>query len=124
MASLQDQLSRLVYSTEKGSLCPSCGEALEQCRCKEIAEESRLSHLDGVVRIRRETSGRKGKGVTTLSGIPLKESELKSLLKRVKQACGSGGALKEGVIEIQGDHREKLKTLLEKEGFTVKLAGG
>jgi translation initiation factor 1 len=124
MASLQDQLSRLVYSTDKGALCPGCGEALEECRCKEIADESRLTQLDGVVRIRRETSGRKGKGVTTLTGIPLKESDLKSLLKKLKQACGTGGALKEGVIEIQGDHRDKLKTLLEKEGFTVKLAGG
>jgi translation initiation factor 1 len=124
MASLQDQLSRLVYSTDKGTLCPGCGEALDQCRCKEIADESRLTQLDGVVRIRRETSGRKGKGVTTLSGIPLKESELKALLKKLKQACGTGGALKEGVVEIQGDHRDKLKTLLEKEGFTVKLAGG
>jgi translation initiation factor 1 len=124
MASLQDQLSRLVYSTDKGALCPGCGEALDQCRCKEIADESRLTQLDGVVRIRRETSGRKGKGVTTLTGIPLKETDLKSLLKKLKQACGTGGALKEGVIEIQGDHRDKLKTLLEKEGFTVKLAGG
>jgi translation initiation factor 1 len=80
--------------------------------------------MDGVVRIRRETSGRKGKAVTTISGVPRVESDLKALLKTLKQGCGSGGAVKEGVIEIQGDHRDKLKTLLEKEGFTVKLAGG
>jgi translation initiation factor 1 len=124
MASLQDQLSRLVYSTEKGDLCPECGEALTACVCSEQAEQIRIAAMDGVVRIRRETSGRKGKAVTTISGVPRVEAELKVLLKKLKQGCGSGGAVKEGVIEIQGDHREKLKTLLEKEGFTVKLAGG
>lgn len=124
MASLQDQLSRLVYSTEKGDLCPGCGEALTDCICAEQAEQIRIAAMDGVVRIRRETSGRKGKAVTTISGVPRVESDLKALLKTLKQGCGSGGAVKEGVIEIQGDHRDKLKTLLEKEGFTVKLAGG
>jgi len=124
MASLQDQLSRLVYSTEKGDLCPRCGEALTDCICAEQAEQIRIAAMDGVVRIRRETSGRKGKAVTTISGVPRVESDLKALLKTLKQGCGSGGAVKEGVIEIQGDHRDKLKTLMEKEGFTVKLAGG
>jgi translation initiation factor 1 len=124
MASLQDQLSRLVYSTEKGDLCPGCGEALTDCICAEQAEQIRIAAMDGVVRIRRETSGRKGKAVTTISGVPRVESDLKALLKTLKQGCGSGGAVKEGVIEIQGDHRDKLKTLMEKEGFTVKLAGG
>ena len=124
MASLQDQLSRLVYSTEKGDLCPECGEALTACVCSEQSEQIRIAAMDGVVRIRRETSGRKGKAVTTISGVPRVEAELKVLLKKLKQGCGSGGAVKEGVIEIQGDHREKLKTLLEKEGFTIKLAGG
>lgn len=124
MSSLKDQLSSLVYSTDKGQLCPGCGEAVADCRCAELDDQARLSALDGVVRIRRETSGRKGKGVTTVSGIPLPEKELKALAKKLKQSCGTGGALKEGVVEIQGDHREKLKQMLEKEGFTVKLAGG
>jgi len=124
MASLQDQLSRLVYSTEKGDLCPGCGEALTDCICAEQAEQIRIAAMDGVVRIRRETSWRKGLAVTTISGVPRVESDLKALLKTLKQGCGSGGAVKEGVIEIQGDHRDKLKTLMEKEGFTVKLAGG
>ncbi len=124
MASLQDQLSRLVYSTEQGRVCPDCGKAVEACICGELADQQRLASLDGVVRIRRETAGRKGKGVTTISGVPLAEAELKNLLKKLKQRCGTGGALKQGILEIQGDHREQIKSLLESEGFKVKLAGG
>lgn len=124
MASLQDQLSRLVYSTEGGDLCPGCSKPKDACSCSEDADEARLASLDGVVRIRREVSGRKGKGVTTITGIPLATAELKALAKKLKQQCGTGGALKDDVIEIQGDHRDKLKTLLEKQGFKVKLSGG
>ncbi len=124
MASLQDQLGKLVYSTEKGRLCPDCGEALDACICEQLADQARLAAMDGVVRIRRETAGRKGKGVTTISGVPLAEAELRALLKRLKQRCGTGGALKDGVLEIQGDHREPIRALLEDEGFKVKLAGG
>lgn len=124
MASLQDQLSRLVYSTEQGRTCPECGKPIDQCICAELADKQRLAGLDGTVRIRRETSGRKGKGVTTITGVPLPEAELKTLLKQLKQRCGTGGALKAGVLEIQGDHREQIKAALENEGFKVKLAGG
>jgi len=124
MASLKDQLSGLVYSTETGKLCPACGEAVNACRCDDIAEEQRLANLDGVVRIRREVAGRKGKGVITISGVPLPEKELKLLTKKLKQRCGTGGSLKEGVIEIQGDQREVIKALLESEGFKVKMTGG
>lgn len=124
VASLKDQLSGLVYSTEKGALCPRCSESVDACICASLDDQQRLDELDGIVRLRRETSGRKGKGVTTISGVPLADAELKTLAKKLKKVCGTGGALKAGVIEIQGDHREKLKTVLEKEGFTVKLAGG
>lgn len=124
MASLADQLGKLVYSTEKGRLCPACGEAIDQCVCDQLADQQRLEALDGIVRIRREVAGRKGKGVTTVSGVPLAEAALKQLLKQLKQACGTGGSLKAGVIEIQGDHRDKIKALLEKQGYSVKLAGG
>jgi len=124
MASLRDQLGGLVYSTESGRLCPGCGEALDACRCSEQAEAERLATLDGVVRIRRETSGRKGKGVTTISGVPLVDKDLKTLAKKLKQRCGTGGAVKDGIIEIQGDHRDTLKAALEAEGYKVKLAGG
>lgn len=124
MASLQDQLRGLVYSTEKGDMCPECGEALAECICARLQDEARLKSLDGVVRIRRETAGRKGKGVTTVSGVPLPDAELKALGKQLRKLCGSGGALKDGVIEIQGDHRDRLKQALEQQGFRVKLAGG
>ncbi|MEJ2416036.1 MAG: stress response translation initiation inhibitor YciH [Exilibacterium sp.] len=103
--------SRLVYSTETG-------------RVKETAPDPARKKGDGIVRIRRETKGRKGKGVTTVSGVDLAPDDLKALAKSLKQICGTGGSVKDGVIEIQGDHRDKLKTELEKRGMSVKLAGG
>ncbi|MGM0537555.1 MAG: translation initiation factor Sui1 [Pseudomonadota bacterium] len=124
MASLKDQLGGLVYSTEHGDTCPACRYPLAECHCAEQAEQARLAQLDGIVRIRRETSGRKGKGVTTLAGIPLPEAELRALTKALKKRCGTGGAVKEGIVEIQGDHRELLKEELEKRGYRVRLAGG
>lgn len=115
----KDALSALVYSTDHGDLRES-----EQERERLEAEQARLASLDGIVRVRRETSGRKGKGVTTISGVPRDEEGLKALTVRLKKRCGSGGTLKEGIIEIQGDHRDAVKQCLEREGFTVKLAGG
>ncbi len=103
--------TRLVYSTETGKI-------------RHQSDNPTPPAGDGIVRIRRETSGRKGKGVTTLSGIPLAEKELASLARELKQLCGTGGTVKNFVIEIQGDHRDKLKAALEARGFTVKLAGG
>ncbi|WP_043531527.1 translation initiation factor Sui1 [Litchfieldella xinjiangensis] len=124
MASLRDQLSGLVYSTEHGETCPDCRHPVDDCQCQANAESERLASLDGIVRIRRETSGRKGKGVTTVSGVPLGDDELKALAKVLKKRCGTGGAVKDGIIEIQGDHRQVLKGELEAKGYTVKLAGG
>lgn len=124
MASLQDQLSRLVYSTEGGAQCPQCRQPVAQCHCVQQAEQARLQTLDGIVRIRRETAGRKGKGVTCVAGVPLPDAELKTLLRTLKQHCGTGGTLKEGVIEIQGDQRQRIQALLQAKGFKVKLAGG
>ncbi|WP_017431404.1 translation initiation factor Sui1 [Vreelandella jeotgali] len=124
MASLRDQLGGLVYSTEQGDTCPDCREALDECRCSALQEQQRLDSLDGIVRIRRETSGRKGKGVTTLSGVKLPEAELKQLAKRLKKRCGTGGAVKDGVIEIQGDHRDTLYQALTGLGYTARHAGG
>ncbi|KDE39153.1 MAG: translation initiation factor Sui1 [Nitrincola lacisaponensis] len=124
MKSLKEQLSGLVYSTETGQHCPDCAEPVSQCRCDQLADAERIASLDGIVRIRREVAGRKGKGVITITGVPLPEPELKALTKKLKQRCGTGGSLKSGVIEIQGDQRDLIKTLLEAEGFKVKLAGG
>lgn len=124
MASLQDQLRKVVYSTDGGAHCAGCGQPQSRCACAEQAQTRRLQALDGIVRIRREVAGRKGKGVTTVSGVPLADTELKALAKRLKQRCGTGGSLKDGIIEIQGDQRELIKQLLEAEGFKVKLAGG
>ena len=102
--------SQLVYSTDVGRIQESV--------------QSQVSLTDGIVRIRRETKGRKGKGVTTVSGIDLPEPDLKTLAKQLKQKCSTGGTIKSGVIEVQGDHRDLLKKELEKRGHNVKLAGG
>lgn len=79
---------------------------------------------DGVVRVGRQTKGRKGRGVTTVTGIALDQGALKKLARRLKQLCGTGGSVKNGVIEIQGDHRDRLVPMLQNEGWTVKRAGG
>ncbi|BFM17434.1 stress response translation initiation inhibitor YciH [Maricurvus nonylphenolicus] len=102
--------SRLVYSTETGRIKPE-------------EEKAERPTGDGIVRLKRETKGRKGKGVTLVTGLDLPDGELKKLAKELKQKCGVGGALKDGVIEIQTDDRDKLKSLLEAKGHTVKLAG-
>lgn len=103
--------SRLVYSTDQG-------------RVKEEKEAASAPEGDGIVRIMRETKGRKGKGVTLVTGLQMEAAELKKLAKRLKQLCGTGGSVKDFVIEIQGDQREVIKAELEKQGHTVKLAGG
>ncbi len=79
---------------------------------------------DGIVRVRREVKGRRGKTVTTISGTALPEDELRSLAGELKRRCGTGGSTKDGVIEIQGDHRDALVADLESRGYTVKRAGG
>ncbi|MCK9563441.1 MAG: stress response translation initiation inhibitor YciH, partial [Bacteroidales bacterium] len=103
--------SRLVSSTDRG-------------RIKADDTPPAAPAGDGIVRIRRETSGRKGKGVTTVSGVPIDDKALEQLAKQLKQLCGTGGTVKEHIIEIQGDHRDKIREALQKQGFTVKLAGG
>jgi translation initiation factor 1 len=111
----------LVYSTETGRTCPGCGHPAKQCCC---SKEQNRQQSDGVVRISRQTKGRKGSGVCLITGVGLGEAELKKLAKQLKKKCGSGGAVKNGVIEIQGDHRKVLVDILKKLGFEAKLAGG
>ena len=112
----------LVYSTDFGRACPGCGQPVAQCACKAKARPAG----DGIVRVRRETAGRKGKGVTAVLGLPLDEAALTALAKQLKAACGSGGTAKDGVIEIQGDHIEKIMAWLKArpEGWPLKRAGG
>jgi len=111
----------LIYSTETGRACPGCGHPVKQCCCSK--EKSRPPG-DGVVRVSRQTKGRKGSGVCLIAGLPLAEAELKQLAKQLKQQCGCGGAVKNGVIEIQGDHRATLVEALVKLGYKAKPAGG
>ncbi|GAB7214818.1 MULTISPECIES: stress response translation initiation inhibitor YciH [Dickeya] len=108
---MRDDNSRLVYSTETG-------------RIDEPEQKAARPKGDGIVRIQRQTSGRKGKGVCLITGIDLDDTALDVLAAELKKKCGCGGAVKDGVIEIQGDKRDQLKQLLEAKGMKVKLAGG
>lgn len=110
----------LVFSTATGRMCPDCRQPIDDCTCK----QEQAPQGDGIARISRESKGRGGKVVTIISGVPLVGAELKTLAKELKQKCGVGGALKDGIIEIQGDQRELLFAELTKRGFQVKKAGG
>jgi translation initiation factor 1 len=110
-----------VYSTSTGRHCPKCGRPLAECICNK--KTSRPAG-DGVVRIFRESKGRKGKTVTLITGLTLKEDALRELLTELKRKVGTGGALKDGVLEIQGDHRDTLLEELNKRGICAKKAGG
>ena len=114
--------SRLVYSTESGRVCPDCGQPVAACACKQSARA--VPAGDGIVRVSLDTKGRKGKGVTVIKGVPLDAAALAALGKQLKANCGSGGTTKDGVIEIQGDHRDTVIAALQKKGMTVKRAGG
>ena len=110
-----------VYSTEHGRMCPACGKPVVQCVCR---QKKTVPGGDGVVRVARETKGRKGKGVTLITGVSPDHDELLKLAKQLKQRCGSGGTVKDGIIEIQGDHRDILVEELRKHGYSVKRSGG
>ncbi len=123
---------RLVYSSEHGRVCPGCGRSESRCQCRGKSARARVraraaeetaGASDGVVRIGRSTKGRRGKVVTTIAGVPLAADELSALTGELKRRCGTGGALKDDVIEIQGDHRDALVAELERRGFKVKRAG-
>ncbi|HSG89207.1 MAG TPA: stress response translation initiation inhibitor YciH [Pseudomonadales bacterium] len=118
----------LVYSTESGRMCPGCLRPQASCVCRDRSRGQGGAvgggAGDGIVRIHRETKGRKGAGVTLIKGLGLAEAQLTALAKTLKAKCGVGGAVKEGVIELQGDQRERVRALLEADGHRVKLAGG
>lgn len=112
----------IVYSTGIGERCPNCLRAIRECVCKRGTPGKRSS--DGIVRVSRETQGRKGKGVSVISGLGLPANELAALATELKKQCGSGGSVVDGRIEIQGDHRDRLVEELTRRGFKAKKAGG
>jgi len=117
--------SRLVYSTETGRICPKCSRPQSKCVCRKgKPEPERNGQGDGIIRIKRETKGRKGKTVTAIYGFNLDDTDLKKIASELKNRCGTGGSVKDGVIVIQGDHRDTVKDELAKQGYQVKLAGG
>lgn len=112
----------LVYSTESGRICPDCRQPVAACTC--ARQKAARPAGDGVVRVQRETKGRGGKCVTLITGVPLDDAALAVLGKQLKAACGTGGTVKDGVIEIQGDHRDTVIEKLKPHGWIVKRAGG
>ena len=113
----------LVYSTESGRMCPECRQPVGACVCKANAQAA-VPAGDGVVRVSRETKGRGGKAVTLVKGVALDVVGLTALAKELKAACGTGGTVKNGVIEIQGEHMERIMAALQAKGHKVKRAGG
>ncbi len=113
--------SRVVYSTEHGRVCHACSRPVAKCLC---GKGEKPAQGDGVVRVGRETKGRKGKCVTVITGIPLDPDGLRNLAKQLKRKCGTGGTVKEGVIQIQGDHRDLMVEELKAVGYVVKRTGG
>jgi translation initiation factor 1 len=111
----------LVYSTDAGRICPGCRRPADACVCR---DRSRPRQGDGTVTVLRETKGRKGAGVTLIRGLPLADADLARLAKTLKSRCGVGGAVKDGVIELQGDQRDVVVRHLEAEGYRVRRSGG
>jgi translation initiation factor 1 len=112
----------IVYSTDVGERCPNCQRPVRECVCRRGTPGKTSSC--GVVRVSRETQGRKGKGVTVVTGLGLPPIELDALATELKKRCGSGGSAENGRIEIQGDHRDRLVEELTRRGWKTKRAGG
>jgi len=113
--------ARIIYSTGIGSLCPNCRRPVRDCVCPKGAPGAAKP---AAVRVGREIKGRAGKGVTTVTGLPLSLSDIDSLAAKLKKRCGSGGTVRDGVIEIQGDHRDAIVAELTKLGWAAKKSGG
>ena len=111
----------LVYSTDTGRMCPECRQPIAACICR---QNLAVAKTDGVVRVSRETKGRGGKSVTLVKGVALDALALALLGKQLRTACGTGGTVKDGVIEVQGDHSTLVLAWLQKHGYNVKRAGG
>ena len=110
--------SRSVYQTGRGRVCPKCGWPADDCRCSRPGEEAVPSRIACVLRI--EKKGRGGKTVTVVAGLPRNAAFLSALASELKRACGTGGSAQEDAVEVQGDHRERLRPLLAAKGWTVR----
>ncbi len=114
----------LVYSTDSGRICPGCREPVARCACNAAAPPGAGdARAEAKLRVSRETKGRGGKVVTLVLGLPVGAAARTVLAKSLKAACGSGGTVKEGVIEVQGDHVERVAAWLRTDGWTVLRAG-
>ena len=112
----------LVYSTDTGRTCPACRQALAACQCKALAQAAPQG--DGVGRVTQEKQGRGGKTVIVVRGLALDAESLAALGRRLRAACGAGGTARDGMLEVQGDHADKVVALLLADGHRAKRAGG
>ena len=113
----------IVYRSDVGRVCPGCRRPIAQCACKD-ARGKPARPGTGAVRVSRVTQGRGGKAVSVITGLPLEQAALAALAKELKQHCGSGGTVREGTIEIQGEHRDRLVAELLQRGYAARRAGG
>lgn len=118
---MRNSAGGLVYSTDGGRMCPGCRRPVAQCTCRQAPA---APAGDGIARVQRETKGRGGKAVTVVRGVPVDAQALARLGQELKAACGTGGTVKDGAIEVQGDHVEKVMAWLQQRGFKAKRAGG
>lgn len=112
--------ARVVYSTDAGRVCPGCGWPQRDCKCSSRRAAAEPVPSKVVAKLRMEKAGRGGKTVTVVYDLPRNEAFLKALCQDLKKACGSGGTVGDGTVEIQGEHRDRLRTVLAARGFTVK----
>ncbi|MGH8231996.1 MAG: translation initiation factor Sui1 [Steroidobacteraceae bacterium] len=113
----------IVYSTGAGRMCPGCRRTIARCVCKTAAAAAARAQA-GAVRVSRQTQGRAGKAVTVINGLPLSAAALTELASELKRHCGSGGTVRDGVIELQGEHRDAVVAELRRRGFSAKRSGG